>query len=55
MNNLIANKEYLNLAKSLDSLLIGKLEKHEDKFLSGLKYVEQYNYPPLNSEETVPY
>ena len=55
MNNLIANKEYLNLAKSFDSLLIDKLEKQGDKFLSGLDYVEQYNYPPLNSEETVPY
>ena len=55
MNNLIANKNYINLAKSFDSLLTDKLDRNGDQFLSGLEYVEQYNYPPLDNTETVPY
>lgn len=55
MNNLVDNKSFSELQSRLDKLLLEKLKATKDEFLPGLTYVKKYNYPELNSTETVPY
>jgi arylsulfatase A-like enzyme len=55
MDNLVNNPEYSGLQSHLDSVLMEKLKAANDNFLPGLIYVKQYNYPALDSTETVPY
>lgn len=55
MKNLVGNPEYSHLQSHLDNLLMQQLKMTHDKFLPGLIYVKKYNYPSLNSDETVPY
>ena len=55
MNNLVESEEYAVIIKNYEELLMKKLEETGDEFLSGLEYVEKYNYPELDERETVPY
>ncbi len=55
MHNLVDLQGYSGLQVHLDSLLMKKLKTRNDRFMPGLTYVKKYNYPPLNSMETVPY
>ncbi|GAA4314068.1 sulfatase [Compostibacter hankyongensis] len=55
MNNLTGNPQYAALQKRLDGILSEKLRVEHDAFLPGLEYVRKFNYPPLDSSETVPY
>ncbi|MBN2775843.1 MAG: sulfatase [Prolixibacteraceae bacterium] len=55
MNNLIDNEQYAGLIKSFDQLLTKKLEEHNDEFLPGMEYVKKWNYPPLDTSETIPF
>jgi arylsulfatase A-like enzyme len=55
MKNLAGNKDYAVLQARLDKILINKLAITKDQFLPGLTYVKKYNYPALDSSQTVPY
>lgn len=55
MSNLAGNPDYSDLQAHLDNLLMQHLKATNDKFLPGLFYMKKYNYPPLDSTETVPY
>lgn len=55
MNNLINKMGYTGLQLQLNEVLEKKLKANNDEFLSGLTYVKQYNYPALDSTETIPY
>ena len=55
INNLVGNPEFSRLQTHLDNLLMQQLKITNDKFLPGLIYVKKYNYPALDSTQTVPY
>ncbi|MFY7898772.1 MAG: hypothetical protein ACOVNY_01230 [Chitinophagaceae bacterium] len=55
LKNLVNDKNYAALQQRLDNLLMKELQRTNDKFLPGLEYVKQYNYPTLDATETVGY
>lgn len=54
MKNMVDNPEYSELRSRLNNLLLNKLKITKDKFLPGLVYIKKYNYPILDSNESVP-
>ncbi|MEZ5042825.1 MAG: sulfatase [Saprospiraceae bacterium] len=54
MQNLVDEPAYEAIKRSLDQLLTEKLAANGDKFLPGLAYIEQWQYP-IDETGTVPY
>ena len=55
LNNLVEEANYKDLIAQYDARLTQMLKANQDKFLPGLEYVKQYNYPSLDKTETIPF